>query len=358
MGKSTDELTFGSYLKLDQLLSAQEPLGVAHGNPAHDEMMYIIVHQAYELWFKLVIFELDSVIKILNSDFVDERDISLCVNRFRRMSIVQEILGKQFDVLDTMTPLDFLDFRGYLATASGFQSLQFRLIENRMGMQHEQRLTYANMPYSACFHGQELSRVQQSEKSPSLFDALNKWLERTPFVMSKEFNFLEAFKVALGKYLNPDSNGAAGYGGAQDSDMFQKDPTLSALFNREVYEKLQAEGRRRLSWQAFVAALFISLYRDEPMLQLPFRLLYAVMDFDERWALWRSQHALLVHKMLGRKTGTGGSSGYDYLRNTVEKHRVFIDLFDLSSYLMPKSALPKLPQEIVQKLNYSWCSRQ
>lgn len=356
MGSKTDELTFGSYLKLEKILSAQEPLSAATDNPAHDEMMYIIVHQAYELWFKLVLFELDSVIKILNSDFVDERDISRCVSRFRRMSIIQELLSKQFDVLDTMTPLDFLDFRGHLATASGFQSMQFRLIENRMGMPSEQRLTYANMPYNACFKGQELAQVQASEKAPSLFSALNKWLERTPFVISAEFNFLEAFKVALATYLNPQNNNAASYGGAQDADIFKNDPTLSALFDKNIYEKLRLDGKRRLSWEAFVAALFISLYRDEPLLQLPFRLLYAVMDFDERWAIWRSQHALLVHKMLGRKTGTGGSSGYDYLRNTIEKHRVFVDLFDLSSYLMPKSALPKLPEELAKKLNFSWCS--
>ncbi len=358
MTADSEDLTFGSYLKLKQILSAQEPLSAKTSQPAHDEMMYIVVHQAYELWFKLVLFELDSVIKILNSEYVDERDISRCVSRFKRLTLIQELLVKQFEVLETMTPLDFLDFRGLLGTASGFQSLQFRLIENRMGMLSAQRLAYANMPYNVCFKNEELAQVKNSEAQPSLFNALDKWLKRTPFVICEEFNFLKAYEVALAKYLSPKNSApvADSYGGAQDASVFKTDPTLSALFEKDVYEKLQQNGTRRLSWESFVAALFISLYRDEPMLQLPFQLLQSVVDFDERWAIWRSQHALLVHRMLGRKTGTGGSAGYEYLKNTVEKHRVFVDLYDLSSYLLPKSALPKLPFQIEQKLNFNWSS--
>jgi tryptophan 2,3-dioxygenase len=108
----------------------------------------------------------------------------------------------------------------------------------------------------------------------------------------------------------------------------------------------------RMSLAAVQAALFITVYRDQPVLQLPFRLLTALMDIEESLTLWRYRHALMVQRMIGVKIGTGGSSGHDYLRRTVDAHRVFADLFQLSTYLIPRSALPPLPPEVQGRMGF------
>jgi tryptophan 2,3-dioxygenase len=110
----------------------------------------------------------------------------------------------------------------------------------------------------------------------------------------------------------------------------------------------------RMSLAAVQAALFITVYRDQPVLQLPFRLLTALMDIEESLTLWRYRHALMVQRMIGVKIGTGGSAGHDYLRDTAAKHRIFSDLFRLSTYLIPRSRLPKLPRELEDAMGYRY----
>ena len=99
-----------------------------------------------------------------------------------------------------------------------------------------------------------------------------------------------------------------------------------------------------MSYTATLAALFINLYRDQPILHLPYRLLAEILDIDELLASWRYSHALMTLRMIGRKTGTGGSAGYGYLKSTADSHRVFADLFNLSTFLIPRSQLPELPE--------------
>jgi len=124
------------------------------------------------------------------------------------------------------------------------------------------------------------------------------------------------------------------------------------LFDEKRHDKLVAEGLRRLSFKATLAALFISLYRDEPILRNPFQFLVQLEDVDELLATWRYRHALMVHRMIGAKVGTGGSSGHKYLMSTVEKHRIFPDLFNIATYLIPRSALPDLPKDLKKQLGF------
>jgi tryptophan 2,3-dioxygenase len=107
-----------------------------------------------------------------------------------------------------------------------------------------------------------------------------------------------------------------------------------------------------LSHKATLAALFIQLYRDEPLLQLPFRVLTLLMDIDEQLTNWRSSHALMAQRMLGSKIGTGGSSGHGYLKSTISNKRIFTDLFNLSTYLIPRSQLPILPESLIRNLDF------
>jgi tryptophan 2,3-dioxygenase len=112
----------------------------------------------------------------------------------------------------------------------------------------------------------------------------------------------------------------------------------------------------RLSPKAVQAALFITVYREMPAVQQPFRLLSLLMDIDETLTFWRYRHALMVERMIGRKIGTGGSSGHAYLRNTAERHRIFGDLFQLSTFLIPRSSLPELPAEVRRRLGFVYAS--
>ncbi|MGH2574324.1 MAG: tryptophan 2,3-dioxygenase family protein, partial [Ignavibacteria bacterium] len=142
MNKPYPPIYYSDYLQLDKLLKSQKPKSEEYGHPAHDEMLFIIVHQAYELWFKLIIHELDSIINMFKDESIDEKSIGIAVSRLQRITEIEKLLIDQLRVLETMTPLDFLDFRDFLIPASGFQSFQFRLIENKLGLKSAQRILY------------------------------------------------------------------------------------------------------------------------------------------------------------------------------------------------------------------------
>ena len=149
---------YHQYLQLDKILDAQAPRSVMSEKPAHDEMLFIVIHQAYELWFKQVIHELQSVIEVMQQEYVDERALNVVVARLNRLIEIMELLIQQIRVLETMSPLDFLDFRDYLFPASGFQSFQFRLIETMLGLKTAQRVTYNGQPYHHALEPQQHRR--------------------------------------------------------------------------------------------------------------------------------------------------------------------------------------------------------
>lgn len=359
--KSQSPLYYADYLKLDQLLSAQQMKSVEHGRPAHDEHLFIIVHQVYELWFKEILHELESVISIFSADYVEERDVGIAVSRLSRITEIQKLLIDQLRVLETMTPLDFLDFRDLLYPASGFQSYQFRLIENRIGMKPEQRLLYNKGTYYAHLSPGHQQLMQESEQAPSLFAAIERWLERTPFLDFHGFQFWQVYRQAVTDMLRVDRQSIMNNPvSTEDEKQLQlqevdaNEQNFTALLDEAKHNQLVAKGRRRLSHRATQAALLIALYRDEPMLHLPFRLLTALMDMDEQFTSWRYRHALMAHRMIGNKIGTGGSTGYNYLKATVDKYKVFGDLFNLSTFLIPRSKLPELPEDLRRNLGFHY----
>ena len=128
--------------------------------------------------------------------------------------------------------------------------------------------------------------------------------------------------------------------------------TFKSLFDETAHNELVQNKQRKLSQKAILNALFIMLYRDESMLALPFQVLTSMMDIDENFTTWRYRHALLAQRMLGTKIGTGGSSGHQYLKRAADNNRVFIDLFNLSTFLIPRSRLPKIPSDIKKQLNF------
>ena len=361
MPKPQAGLDYGEYLRLGELLSCQSPKSAEAGQPAHDEMLFVIVHQVYELWFKQVLHELDSVMALFREDSVDERSIGVAVSRLQRVTEIQKILVDQLRVLETMTPLDFLEFRDLLVPASGFQSWQFRLIENKLGLRAEGRTARERTPVGARLAPETIEALRASEASPSLFDLVESWLERTPFLEVSGYQFWARYAEAVGAMLANDrrtiETNATLTGAevqAQLAELAQTEASFAAVLDEKAHERLRAEGRRRLSHRATRAALFIHLYRDQPILHQPFRFLTLLVDVDELLSAWRYRHALMVHRMIGTKIGTGGSSGHRYLLATVERNKVFTDLYDLSTFLISRSALPPLPPEMERRLGFHY----
>jgi tryptophan 2,3-dioxygenase len=354
---ATDRPTYYSdYLRLDRLLAQQVRESERAGAPAHDEMLFIIVHQAYELWFKLILHELDRIREDFGHDTMEDERLGRIVHGLDRIHEIFKLLVQQLDVLETMTPLDFLDFRDLLSPASGFQSVQFRSIEIRLGLRGEDRLKFGDKRFDALLSEDDRKTIAAAERGPKLVDQLDGWLARTPFVKLSGYAFSNAYREAVVKSLNADSEQLRVTVGLSDAQREAETKAIAAALNRfNAIFAPQAENTFwRMSFAAVQAALFIIVYRDEPVLQLPFRLLAALMDIEETLALWRYRHSLMVRRMIGVKIGTGGSSGHDYLRQTSERHQIFGDLFQLSSYLIPRSLLPPLPPAVKARMGFAY----
>lgn len=358
---SAEPLYYSKYLMLDRLLSAQELESAKHGKPVHDEMLFITVHQAYELWFKQVIWELDSIMGLLSQPLLDERDMGTIVGRLRRIVEIQGLLIDQIGVLETMTPMDFLDFRDFLYPASGFQSAQFRIVENKLGVRRSDRLKLEGAVYTERLNDQDRGRVESHEQQPSLFDLVEAWLERTPFLDQGDFDFWKSYQEAVRNRIELDQELVAANPNLTDQEREAQvkdfDAILAqyeAVFDLERHAHEISAGRLRLSHRAFQAALFICLYRDEPALQLPFQMLELLMDVEEGFTMWRYRHAQMTLRMIGGRIGTGGSAGAKYLERSAERTRVYGDLFNLSTFLVPRADRPELPQEIVDSMRFRY----
>ncbi|XP_066042179.1 tryptophan 2,3-dioxygenase isoform X2 [Chamaea fasciata] len=346
-------LIYGEYLQLNKILNAQELESEKKGKKIHDEHLFIVTHQAYELWFKQILWEMDSVRVIFQNGHVrDERNMLKVITRMNRISLILKLLVEQFSVLETMTALDFFDFRYYLSPASGFQSLQFRLLENKIGVPQSLRVPYNRRHYRDNFKGQDREVLLQSEQEPTLLQLVEAWLERTPGLDAEEFDFWGQFEENVLKGLEEEFALIQAKAESEEKDDLmaefqkQKDVLLS-LFDEKRHEHLLSKGERRLSYKALKGALMIYFYREEPRFQVPFQLLTSLMDLDVLMTKWRYNHVCLVHRMIGGKAGTGGSSGYHYLRSTVsDRYKVFVDLFNLSTFLVPRHWIPKMNPSI------------
>ncbi|TVR89843.1 MAG: hypothetical protein EA411_01545 [Saprospirales bacterium] len=361
MSEKYTSIHYHNYLQLEKILSAQDMRSALDGKPAHDEMLFIIIHQVYELWFKEIAHDLGSVIEMFKTDNVDERSISVAVARLDRIIEIQKVLIAQIRVLETMTSLDFLDFRNYLFPASGFQSHQFRMVELMLGLKSEQRITYNDAPYTDAFQGEQRKILEELEQSDSMLDLLEAWLERTPFLEFKNFNFLEAYREAVKNMLQEETSAIEESDILSEEEKKQRlamlgdtDSYFASVLDEKQHEKLIEKGELKLSYKATMAALLINLYRDEPILQMPHLFITKILEIDDLLTSWRFRHAQMVMRMLGRKTGTGGSSGHKYLRKTADQHKIFSDLHNISTLLIPRSKLPKLPAELKKQLGFNF----
>jgi tryptophan 2,3-dioxygenase len=360
MSEKFTSVHYHSYLELDKLLDAQHPRSAkVEATEAHDEMLFIIMHQVYELWFKQIIHELTSIGVMFEDNQMDEREISTAVSRLERVIEIQKLLIEQINVMETLTALDFLDFRQYLFPASGFQSLQFRVIENLLGLKSEHRLQYNNMPYDVVFSEKQKQTLQASIDGKSLLTHVTEWLDRTPFLEFDTFSFVSAYKKAVESMVRKEKEAIMASDILSDEIKKQRITMLgdtstyfNVVFDQEKFNEMREKGEIKFSYNAMLAALFIFLYRDEPILQQPYRFLSRIMDVEEMFTNWRNRHAQMVLRMIGKKTGTGGSSGHQYLKATAQQHQIFTDLYQVATLLIPRSELPALPEHLRDHLGY------
>lgn len=353
---------YGDYLELDKIIGSQHPVSFKDGNqPAHDEMLFIIIHQAYELWFKQVLFELDYILKVFEKEKINDNseDLNLVLHRLRRIIKIFELLIQQVGILDTMTPLDFLEFRNLLIPSSGFQSTQFRLIEATLGLQMENRHNrdYYKRTDEGGFNKNDFEKINEREAGKNLSVLINNWLERMPFFEDEfwknyrsisEENATEHFFWNDYKYIYKNS-------------LTEREANKILDFNY-VFFNIIPEGaaienfsslRSNFSATALRAALFIMLYRDFPVFQTSYQILDSLIEIDHLLSNWRHKHLVMVRRMIGMRVGTGNTSGAGYLEGALSKHYVYRDIAGLSTFLIERRNLPKLPGELIKHLSFN-----
>jgi tryptophan 2,3-dioxygenase len=261
---SNAAVTYGAYLKIDELLSLQQPRSTG---PEHDELLFIIIHQVYELWFKELLHELDRVMALLTAD-----DSARAQHTLKRILTILKVLVAQLDILETMTPLEFLSFRARLEAASGFQSDQFRQIEFLLGA----KTAHAVERFP---DGSRARRaLEHRYRAPTLWDAFLQYLSREGY--------------AIGRHLT-----------------------------RDVTAPIEAD--------TDIQSILVTIYRHDPKNA---ELCERLVDLDEGFQEWRYRHVKMVERTIGAKSGTGGSSGAAYLRTTLGRN-LFPDLWEIRGSL-------------------------
>lgn len=258
-------VTYGSYLRVDDLLELQQPRS---DGPEHDEMLFIVIHQVYELWFKEILHEIDRVNELLGADEAHRAQHTL-----KRVLTILKVLVAQLDILETMTPLEFLSFRARLEAASGFQSDQFRQLEFALGRKSPQAL--------ARFAEDTRARtaLEARFQAPTLWDAFLQYLAR------------EGYSVPPAA--------------------LSRDVTGAVVPSEEIQQVL------------------IEVYRNDPKNS---EICERLVDLDEGLQEWRYRHVKMVERTIGVKMGTGGSAGAGYLRSTLGAP-LFPDLWEIRSRL-------------------------
>lgn len=260
------DITYAGYLALDELLDCQRPL-----SDQHDETLFIIMHQTKELWLKQILCELD-----LAQSLVRKGDITPAYKSLARISRIQSVMTISWDVLATMTPADYLKFRGVLGSSSGFQSDQFRALEYRLGLKDAAFLKFQKDRPEA------YARLEAALKAPSLYD--------------------DALAQLAARGL----------------------PVPKEIIARDVTQPYQPSAAVEEAW--------LTVYRDTERWWELYQLAEKLVDLDDAMLTWRNKHVITVERIIGGRRGTGGTEGAAYLRSTLER-RCFPELWSLRTRL-------------------------
>jgi len=350
---------YWDYIKIEEITSLQGGLEATDAGLENDEVMFITIHQIDELWMKLALRELVSVRDLFKQERVPEQSLASAVRGLRRMALLFGLIADHFPLMETMTTRDYLAFRDKLSPASGFQSAQLREIEILMGLSDEQRIplghegTYMRALKSADGTESAASRrvARRRDDLPTLKDAMLAWLHRTPIQGSTPSDPDDAEVVR--RFVDA-------YCGAQEREVDEalKLAVHDALTERDVerlrerYTKEKAgarafleardqpeEERARVS-RVRAALVFIESYRELPLLAFPREVIDGIVALEQAFVIFRQRHARMVERVIGRRVGTGGSAGVDYLDQTALRYRIFHDVWATRTLLIRETALP------------------
>lgn len=338
--------SYADYLQLHELLELQGD----DRNINSDEMHFIIVHQTFELWFKQVIRELSETRNILGGDHVPEDDIPRAVDHLGRTTEIFRLMANQWTVLETLTPQGFLAFRDGLGSASGFESFQMREFEILLGLDNDDRIGGMDplSSFRRMAEGDErsatiLARLEDAMSQPSLYESMMNWVERTPIMGSSYGSkgdaenvraYIETHLEAHRAVCEEAAERSAGWGAGDPSKMAAR---MAAAHDGAV-SFLMPEGKVS---RARAGLLFIESYRELPLLTWPRTLIDAIVELEESMVKWRHSHARMVERIMGRRIGTGGTSGVDYLDAT-SQYRIFKDLWGVRTILVKPEKRPAL----------------
>jgi tryptophan 2,3-dioxygenase len=352
---------YWDYIKVEEILALQGGLEPSDETLANDEVLFITVHQIDELWFKLILRELVSVRDLFARVPVPEQSLASAARGIRRMTILLDHVAAHFEVMETMTTRDYLAFRDKLSPASGFQSGQLREIEILLGLNEAARIplghehTYMNA--LRAHDGSPSSAYRRVERrladTPSVHAAIEEWLYRTPIQGStpttpgdgeKVKAFIDAYCAAHARSAD-EALALAKHEGLTETDTarieerYAKEKEQARAF-LEARDK--AEAHRARASRIRAATVFIESYRELPLLAWPRVILDDLVAFEQAFVIFRQRHARMVERVIGRRTGTGGSSGVDYLDQTALKYRIFTDIWSVRTLLVRQALLPPL----------------
>ncbi|MEM9454747.1 MAG: tryptophan 2,3-dioxygenase family protein [Myxococcota bacterium] len=353
--------TYWDYIKVEQLLGLQSGLEAEERALTNDEVLFITVHQIDELWFKLILRELVNVRDCFARSPVPEQSLAAAVRGIRRTSMLLRNVAQHFELMETMTTRDYLTFRDKLSPASGFQSAQMREIEILMGLKTDQRVTMGHessyldaLRLSDGSPSPALRRVQaRQEDTPTLKDVIDEWLYRTPIQGSRpdEAGEPEVTAEFIEEYL--DAHHRQSEAQIESARVLALNPEEATRL-RDRFERENAAARRFLKAEDHpvddrpyvsrirAAIVFIESYRELPLLAWPREVVDGVVALEQAFLIFRQRHARMVERVIGRRTGTGGSAGVDYLDQTALRYRIFSDVWAVRTLLVRRDSLPPL----------------
>jgi tryptophan 2,3-dioxygenase len=356
-------VTYWEYIAVEELLSLQGGTSGDEARVSNDELLFIVSHQIFELWFKLVLRELTAARDFFKLNPVPDQHLASAVRALRRVTTVLSQAIAHFEVVETLTTRDCRAFRDSLVPASGFQSAQLREIEIVLGLDQRERIPLGREGdyLAALKDGDRASSASRRVEArladgPSLKDVLDEWLFRTPIDGSLQGDEGDDVRVEcfLQKFLaSHRAEAELRLSHADQQALTVEDiARLRARYAAEI-EQAEAfllgrdepavpdEERRRRS-RIRAALVFIESYRELPLLAWPREVVDTVVELEQRFVIFRQRHARMVERVIGRRTGTGGSAGVDYLDQTALRYRIFRNFWAVRTLLVREAALPAL----------------
>jgi tryptophan 2,3-dioxygenase len=357
--RSGKKPSYWDYIRVEELLALQTGFGDDERAVGNDEALFIVVHQIYELWFKLVLRELVALRDLFRRNPVPDVELATAARSVRRMVTIFEQATAHFRVIETLTTRDYLEFRDRLIPASGFQSAQLREIEILLGLDDASRIPLGREgSYKEALRAADGSPSPATKRveariadGPTLKKVVYDWLARTPIDGANDDAAVERFvgaflaahrregearlERALHEALTPADVGHL-------RERYEAESAQAEAFLRAEDDPAAGPEARARTRRVRAAAVFLESYRELPRLAWAREVVDGILAMEQAMVVWRQRHARMVERVIGRRVGTGGSAGVDYLDQTALRYRVFGDLWAVRTLLLRSASIPPL----------------